>query len=461
MKPLVKQKIAFFSPVGFIDGENAVDIVSPQDIDYLIRAKLEGSFISLKKVIFFNKRGITLLIESLQKVKDECGTVIGFCDYDIKKYKMILDMFPENLNFSLFDTIDIVTLFVGDDLKSAKDKNILIYVSKNEQKNQLAMELYERGLSPIVAKNESDFLEKRNDAEFVIENAYLGKLDKTPTVYIKDNVIVYTLKGFVDSSFAKKFDMLYHINSLKVGFKIFLFDCDAASSVNVHGVNFICKLSTAGAEYGAVVVMTGLNSRKVTDKLSNDLEDAGVLVYPDMKALFSDDEIMKEAHDSSSVAKKNKGITKKLVSSLSVIIESTVKTIEVLSGYNTNKNSIKIQPLSILNPEKVLSVSLGLYGDVEGVFILVFEKTIAKKACKILLEEDSEESDVLEALGEFIHIIGGKISQQLQKKNIKIDVTMPRTFDCAEDLLVSQKETKGAQVDLSANGENLIIFLTR
>lgn len=295
MKPVIKQKIAFFSPSGFLDGENANDIISPFDVDFLVQIKPEGAFISLKKVIFFNKRGISVLIETLIKLREKYGTIVGFCDYNAKKYKMILDMFPDNLNFSLFDTTEIVNFFVGDDLKNAKEKKILVYVEKNEQKNQLAMELYERGFNPVLAKDENDFLAKKNDADFIIEHAYLGKLDKSPTVCIKDNIIIYTLKGFVDSSIDKKFDMKYHNNSLKVGFKLFVFDSAAVSSINVHGVNFISKLSTAGAEYGATIVITGVNTRKLTTKLNNDLEDAGVVTYPSLKDLFDDKELMQEA----------------------------------------------------------------------------------------------------------------------------------------------------------------------
>ena len=461
MKPVVKHKVAFFSPTGFLDGENAIDIISPADIQYLLDSKFEGAFISLKKVVFFNKRGITILIESLQQVNDKCGTIVGFCDYDVKKYSMILEMFSDEMNFSLFDTSEVTCLFIGDDIKKAKEKNIVIYVEKNEQKHQFAMELYERGFAPIIAKDANDFLEKRKDAEFVIENAYLGQIEKTPTVFIKDNVIVYALKGFVDSSFDKKFDMNYHKNSLKVGFQLFLFDCDNVSSINVHGVNFISKLSTAGAEYGATILVTGINARKITNQLKEDLEDSGVLIYPSMKALFEDENLMKEVHASTSVAQKHRGITKKLVSILPTVMESTVKTIEVLSGYSAHKKSLKIEPLSLDKQDDMLSTSIGFYGDIEGIFILIFDKTITKETCKILLEEESSDDDLVEAFGEFIHIIGGKIIQQLHKKNIKVGITMPRTFDNVKDVLDSQKNNRGAQVDLSANGYNMTLFLTR
>lgn len=461
MKPTIKQKIAFFNPTGFLDGENAAEIISPFDIDFLLQTKPEGAFISLKRVVFFNKKGISVLLESLIRVREQCGTIVGFCDYDLKKYKMILEMFATNLNFSLFDTTDIVTLYLGDDLKNTKEKNIVIYVEKSDQKNQLAMELFERGYSPVVAKDENDFIEKRKNGQYIIEHSYLGKLNKTPKVFIKDNVIVYTLKGFVDSDMAKKFDMEYHNNSLKVGFNLFLFDSEGVSSINVHGANFISKLSTAGAEYGATFVLSGINTRKLTEKLQHDLEDAGVIIYANINELFNNEEMMEEVRKTSSVAKKHGGITKKLISILPVITSASVKTIEVLSGYNAQKKSLKVEELNVEVDKDLFCTSIGFYGDIEGVLILVIEKNIARKACDILLNTNSNDNDLKEALGEFIYIVGGKIVQQLYKQSIKIEMTMPRTFDKIEDLISSQKGVRGAQVDLEIESKRLTLFITR
>jgi CheY-specific phosphatase CheX len=180
-----------------------------------------------------------------------------------------------------------------------------------------------------------------------------------------------------------------------------------------------------------------------------------------MGELFDDSEMMKEAHESSSVAKKSSGITKRLISTLPTIIESAVKTIEVLSGYNAVKKFIKIQELNLENDKDLLSASIGFYGDIDGILILIFEKSIAKESCKILLEEDSSEEDLVDALGEFTHIIGGKISQQLHKKGIKVDITMPRTFENVKDVMQSQKNSRGAQVNLNVDGRDLTLFLTR
>jgi CheY-specific phosphatase CheX/anti-anti-sigma regulatory factor len=462
MKPILKQKIAFFYPTGFIDGENAIEIISPLDVDSLIHTKPEGVFVSLKKAVFFNRRGISSLVESLRRIKEKNGAIIGFCDYDKKKYLMLVEMFKSEMIFSLFDTADIVCLYIGSDISTQKEKKIVVFHEKNEQKNQLALELFERGLTPVIAKNREDFTSTSKEADFAIEHSYLGNLDKTPTVFIKDNVIVYTLKSFVDSDMGTKFDMTYHEHSLTVGFKVFLFDATEVSSINIHGVNFIAKISTAGAEYGATIAICGLNQQKITKKLTNDLEDAGVIIYPGLKEFFEDDALLKEAHHSdNAVAKKGKGITKRLINSLPVIVEATLNTIENLSGASLVRKSLQLQEIKPLNTEGAFCISIGFYGDLDGVLILLFEKESAKKTCRILIEEDTSDGALLEALGEFVHIVGGKIAQLLLKQKIKIEITMPRVFSNLKEVKDFQQKNKGAQIDLEIDGKPLTLFLTK
>ncbi|MBE0490692.1 MAG: chemotaxis protein CheX [Sulfurospirillum sp.] len=461
MKPVLKQKVAFFHPTGFIDGNNAIDIIAPLDIDELVRLKPDGIFISLKKVIFFNKRGICILVESLQRVREKNGAIIGFCDYNLKKYSMIIDIFKDDLFFSLFDTCEIAMLFLGNTPKDAGEKNIIIYHDNNEYKNQLAIELYERGYAPLSAKDEIEFTSKARMADFALRYSYLGNFDKNPTVFIRENIIIYTLKGFVDSTMDNSFDMLYHNNSLQVGFKVFLFDASNVSSINIHGVQFISKLSIIGAEYEAVVAICGLNARKISKKLVHDLEDSGVVIYPNITDIFADKELLAQTHSTQSVVKKSKGITKELISYLPVISEATLKTIEILSKHISVRTAIKIQPLEPLNSQEALSVTLGFYGDIKRVFILIFEKQTALECCKILLEEKHNNSELLEALSEFVHIVGGKIIQNISKMGKKIEITMPRTFENLKDIITAQKGKKGAQIDMRIDNKPLSLFLTK
>ena len=280
MKPALKNSLAVFYPQGFLDGENAKMIIEPLDIAFLATKKCEAVLISLKKIVFFNKRGLSTAVELLSQIQEKTQAIIGFCDYDKKKYQTILEMYQYKVSFSLFETDQIAMLFTGVPLcKDPDTKKIVVYNSNLEQKNHLAMELYERGYKPAIAKDASQFESLKQTCDYHISNSYLGSSEKHVKVHIKDNVIVYSLPSFVDSVLAEKFDMFYHDNSLKVGFQYFLFNAEKVSSINIHGVNFLAKLSTAGAEYGATIAISGLGEHNITTHLRNDLEDAGILLY--------------------------------------------------------------------------------------------------------------------------------------------------------------------------------------
>jgi len=377
LKPNIKQKVAIFLPTGFLDGENAKSIITPLDVEALLKEKLEGAFISLKKVVLFNKRGISTLIDSLKVIREEYGSTIGFCDYDEKKYKIMHKMFAGELNFSLFDSYEIATLFLGVNLKEKSEKKIIIFNDDEEQKNELATELYERGFKPTISKSRNEFLTKRKEFDFIIENSFFVNQENQTPVYIKDNVVIYTLKSFVDSNFAKLFDNTYYKNLLRVGFRIFLFDATKVSSINIHGAEFITKLSTAGAEYDVNFVICGLNNRNVTKNIRHDLEDSGLLIYSNLKDLFEDKEILKEAKIPAHILKKNTVITKKIVSILPLFIDSSVNTIEVLSGFKANKSSIALQVLKLDKKEQSIGVMIGFYGDLNCVLVMIFEKSVA------------------------------------------------------------------------------------
>lgn len=462
MKPIVKNKIAFFHPQGFIDGENVLEIISPYEIEALKPIKPIAVFISLKKIIFFNKKGISIALDYLTQIRDSCGAVIGFCDYDAKKFNLFGEMFSHNIFFSLFETEEVVNLFLGKIEKSEKEVKILIYNELADQKNQQAVELYERGYTPHVAKDLNEAKRGIKEFDYCVVNSYLGSMERNISIFIKNNVIVYTLKSFVDSDISKSFDEIYHENLLRVGFKVFLFDAQGVSFINVHGVNYISRLSNACAEYGATIVIAGLDNNKITKTLKQDLQDSGVLIYRDMKIFFDDKKAIADLIENHSAIRKNIGVTKQLVNVLPYITDATIRTVEVLSNMKAIKKSLQIQFLQIDSHDASLGACIGMYGDFNGILILLFDKKLTQEACRILLEDSkSSEADLLDALGEFVYIVGGKIINQLLRQNIKIDITMPRTFDTISNVLSLNKDNKGVQVDLDVSGQLLTLFLTK
>ncbi|NLC28230.1 MAG: chemotaxis protein CheX, partial [Campylobacteraceae bacterium] len=297
---------------------------------------------------------------------------------------------------------------------------------------------------------------------YIISNTYIGSLDRQVQVHIKDNVIVYSLKNFVDSSLGEKFDMRYHENSIKVGFTLFLFNAHNVSSINAHGVNFLAKLSIAGAEHGAAVAICGLSESNITKALRDGLEDSGILFYPSMKDFFDDKTLLSGSGGGAVSSKKTEHITKQLVEILPLITQTAMHTVEVMTQSKVTKKFLKIQPLTLEKSITMMGVAISFYGDLNGLLVMVFEESLAKKVCKIFLEEgENSRSDLMDALGEFVNIIGGKFVQQLQRKHCKIEIAMPRTFERISEILQHKKDKKGAQVNFTVDGAPLALFLTR
>ncbi len=459
MKPIIKNSVAIFYPTGFLDGDNASTIITGADEKEIISKKPEAIFVSLKKIIFFNKKGIAYLVDRLTYLKDECIAFVGFCDYDDKKYSSILEMFQNDLTFSLIENEEILFLFAGT--KKVEEKKIIIYSEDHAQKNQLAMALIERKLNVKISKNLEEFLKDRKNYDFVIEKSYIGNIEKKVSVFIKNNIIIYTLKGFVDSDIFNTFDMKYHRNSIKVGFRVFCFDVSDVSFVNIHGANFLSKLSIDGAEFGVTIVICGLHSNKITKILMQDLEDAGILLYDDLKSFFKDEDVVGQKSIEAQKMTKKATLDKKIISILPSIIESTVRTIEVLSDKKIYKQAVEVKKLELNDKLDYLISVIGIYGDVDAVSMLIINRQDAEDVCRILLLDSFTPEDLNDAFSEFSNVISGKIMQMLKNKHIVTEITMSRIFDKISEVEKLESANHGIQVNFKIENRDMIIFLTK
>ena len=134
----------------------------------------------------------------------------------------------------------------------------------------------------------------------------------------------------------------------------------------------------------------------------------------------------------------------------------------MMTNAQASKDSMNIQTLEITDSENQYASSIGFYGDVDGMIILVFPKEIAKKACELLIGEATEDEEaVLDSLAEFVNIIGGRAKALLGEKKHRVDITLPRTYGDVASLMEMAQNKKGVQVNLSFEGSHFIFFLTR
>lgn len=464
MRPVVKNSVAVFSPQGFLDAGSAGAILCIEDIEATVNLKVDMILVSLKKVVFFNRNGLDAFIKLFHKIRKTNQATVGFCDYDRKKYVAIKNFYRDDVHFSLFKTLDIAYLF-SSSFKN-QNKNILIYSSDKSQRTAMAIELHDNGHNPIIAQSLEEFDEKKDKKElydYIIDSTFLGQMGQKVATRVTGNAIIYTISSFLDVEITNKFNIEYHNNSLNVGFRLFIFDAYKVLSMNVHALNFFSKLASSAAEYNATICFVGMKFDKTPEAFKETLEDSGILFYEQMDDILHNKELLKELGASSASNVKNRRVlNKENVVELPRFIDATVLTIEMMTNSKAIKESANVHNLTISNKDGKIASSIGYYGDIDGMVVLIFPSGIAKKACELLIGENTDDMEmILDTLAELVNIVGGKIKTLLADEGISVNITLPRTYYDVDSLLEVVENRKGVQVDLSFNGDTFLFFLTR
>ena len=464
MRAVVKGRVAVFHPQGFLDGINAPSFLTIDDIKATEALQVDMLLVSLKKVIFFNKNGLDVFIKLLLNIRNKNHITVGLCDYDHTKFKTINSFYKDNLNFSLFRTEKIAELFAPTNKSDAR--TVLLFNDDPSQRSAMAIELFDYGHNPVIAQSRKEFDEKKQNRDLyyaIIDDTYLGMFGQKIATRVTGNAIIYTVANFLDAEIGNTFNIAYHTNSLNVGFRLFIFDAYKVVSMNVHALNFFTKLASSAAEYNATICFVGLTFEKTPESFKHDLEDAGILFFDQMEDILKNKQLLEELGGSSSAnAKQTRTLNKALVNELPQFIDATVSTIGMMTNAKAVKNGVNIQNLEVQNISGQFASSIGFYGDVDGMIILIFPKTIAKKTCELLLGENVEdEESILDSLAEFVNIIGGRAKVLLGEKKQRVDITLPRTYKDVGSLMEMAQNKKGVQVNLDFEGSQFIFFLTR
>lgn len=464
MRPVLKNGIATFSPQGFLDGNNTNSFLGIDDVEATVQIKADMILVSLKKVVFFNKNGLDTFIKLFLQIRKKIQATVGFCDYDRNKYLAIKKFYKDDVNFSLFKTLEIAYLF-SSSFKN-QNKNVLIYSSDRSQRSAIAIELHDNGHNPIVAQTQEEFdakKEKKEIFDFAIDSTFLGQMGQKIATRVTGNAIIYTISMFLDVEISEKFNIEYHNNSLNVGFRLFIFDAYKVLSMNVHALNFFSKLSSYAAEYNATICFVGMKFDKTPESFKETMEDAGILFYNHMDDILQNKELLKELGASSAANIKHKRvINKETIIELPKFIKAAAVTLEMMTNSKAIKEAVSVHGLNIENKDEKVASSIGYYGAMDGMVVLVFPLTIAKKACELLIGESTDDLElILDSLAELVNIVGGKIKTLLLDEGISVNITLPRTYQDVDSLLEVIETRKGVQVDLLFNGDKFLFFLTR
>ena len=114
MKINFKDGIAVFSPFGFLDGDVTKYEIDKFEKELILSKRFDCILISLKKVVYFNRLGLNLILQVVTEIARRIEANVAFCDYDEAKFKALKDIPSQSIGFSLFETQEVATLFRQD-----------------------------------------------------------------------------------------------------------------------------------------------------------------------------------------------------------------------------------------------------------------------------------------------------------------------------------------------------------
>jgi len=457
-----KQGAVIIKPQGFLDGNNVNLIITMADKNQFIQKKISSLEIVFSHVLSVNlnaARFLNDIFEFFYKNNIEC--------FIVNPNKNVREIFLR-LNdryFNILENEKVAKVFCNE-----SDENfntpIYLYSEDIENKNMILFYLIKKGYTPIILNSSKELQEKRktNSDAIFIEKSVVSKISNRVISFTKENMVFFYLDGFLDANFTNNFDIEYFRRSLIIGFRVFVFDCEYVKSLNIHAVRYLAKLAVESAEYGALLCIVGLNTKEINEHILIDMEDAGYLFFKNIDEFNSSQEVKETLENIAIINNKNKKhLTKEVVNLLPYFVNATIESIEMMTGVTAKKEKPGIKELSFdYKNNSYIASSLGFYGDLDGVLVLVFSENLTKKVAKILLGEDIDNKEELyDVVSEFANIIVGNVKAELSKHSTKIDLTLPRVFSDIENLLNLVKEKKGVEVKFYFEDEEFYFFLTR
>jgi len=457
-----KNSAVIIKPQGFLDGNNANMLITTTDINNFERKKIKSLELICSNVVSLNLNAARFLNDVFENLYKK--NIESFIISPNKNIESVLLKLKEKF-FNIIENTEVATVFCQDN-NDTFTKNIYLYSDDVENKNIILYYLIKKGYIPIILNSKEELQAKKasNPDALFIEKSRISKISNRVMSFTKDNMIFFYLDGFLDAEFTRSFDDEYFRRNLIIGFKVFVFDATYVKGINIHAVRYLAKLAVESAEYGALLCIIGLDTKEINKNILIDMEDSGYMFFKDIDE-FNENKDVKEAVSSvtETMKKNRKSLTKETINLLPYFINATIESIELMTGVKAKKDKPGIKALEFNSKKNnYIASSVGFYGDLDGMLVLIFSENLTKSVSKILLgEEANTKEEFVDIVGEFANIIVGNVKANISKQDKIIDLTLPRVFDDIESLFVLVKEKKGVEVRFDFEGEEFYFFLTR
>ena len=447
IKSIIGSK-AYIKPQGFLDSNSVSSLITYKDKEEFLENNINYVSIDFSKVISMTSKALKNLNEQFEALHSNIEVSIFNANNLV--YQIIRRL--DNRFFNFYESEEVEKLFTEN---ITINKNIYVCCIKKEtNKHQILHRLIKKGYNPIVVNSEEEIKDKKES--IIIKNSLIYKFANRFGGVEKDGIIYFHMDGFLDFSLVDKFDMEYFKRSLSLGYRVFVFDMSDVKGLNAKAVSFFLKLEDEALKYEALMAIVNLDSKNVQEKLLVDLESKGFVFFSNEEEFLRSD-VLRELK---SAKRKQKKITKELANILPFFVNSTIETIELMTGIKSKKEKPIIKNISF-DIQNFVASSLSFYGDIDGMVVLIFSENLTKHIANILLgKAPNTKEELNDIVSEFTNIIVGNTKSEFEKHNVDIYLNLPEVFDDIEGLKLLVKERKAIEVKFYFNNEKFYFYLT-
>jgi len=440
-------------PQGFLDANAASEYITLLDVEKVKSKKIKYISIDFSKIISANINALRFLNDILGDLYKKYDVESAIFSPNKNVYKIIKNL--DDLYFHIFENEIVEKIFFDDDYEEKRP--IYLLIEDDQNRNMLMYYLIKKSYHPKEIKSE----EEGKDG-VIIKNSIILKISNRISAVVKKSSVYFFFDGFLDASLVEKFDIEYFRRNLLIGFKIFVFEMNMVKGLNIHAVRFLSQLGVEVAEYGAMLAIVGLSKKNVQPQLLEDLDAFGYLFFKNEKELFNSKEYEEALKNSEQIYKKSKKITKEFVKVLPYFVNSTISTVELMTGVKASKEAPRLIEVTIDTSKDYVASSIGFYGDIDGMMILILSENLTKKVSKILLGEEYQTKEELNDLvNEFANIIVGTVKREIQKQDLNINITLPKVFSELNELKNIVVNRQGIEVKFYFENEEFYFYLVR
>ena len=457
MKLTFNGSIAIVRPFGFLEVNMVPLKLSEKHISQISSRNVDAILLSLKNVTFFSPLWLSGAIENLSEEAQKLGITLAICDYNDIFYELMIKTVKNILNISLFESELIADLFLNKFI-SETNSQVLVYNPTEQYRHYLAEYLKDRTYDVVEAKDINEFNSKKSSFTCVVSPLNHVKLSqKRIDTFIKGGIVIYSVRGFIDSDFVENFDLETHNIMLRIGYKFFILWVNIACALNIRGANFLINLANTAQKNGAFISLCGVNEANLSNELTTNLKGSNILIYKNLYDFYKDNSVLYLEKRTFDIEPAN--ISKAATQISPYVIQCVSKTISSLVEQDTLCVDTKAGTFDIEDECEFLRVCVQFYGDIDMRILFGLKKQRLDKICSIFMSDEDDLDGYLSGYSQIFSIITNKILAQLWQKEIEVKVSLPKFLT---DEMFFDRSSVGIITRLNVkDGETGFIFISK